>query len=72
MFVVTFTCDILAYSQNEEDYADHLRSFSQTIKARKLFGKFSKCEFQLWSHVTFLGHFVFSDGIRVDPQNFIQ
>ncbi|XP_070057403.1 uncharacterized protein [Nicotiana tomentosiformis] len=59
--------DILVYSRNREDHADHLRVVLQTFHQHKLYAKFSKCEFWLES-VTFLGHVVSSEGIKVDPQ----
>ncbi|KAH0646574.1 hypothetical protein KY284_034458 [Solanum tuberosum] len=67
MFVIVFIDDILIYSRNEEDHANHLRIVLQTLKDRELYAKFSKCEFWLKS-VAFLGHIVFSGGIRVDTQ----
>lgn len=45
MFVIVFNYNILVYSQTEEDYADHLRIVLQVLRDRKLFAKFSKCEF---------------------------
>ena len=38
----------------------------QRLREEKLYAKFSKCEFWLTS-VTFLGHVVSEEGIRVDP-----
>ncbi|KAG8485768.1 hypothetical protein CXB51_019099 [Gossypium anomalum] len=65
-FVVVFIDDILIYSQNESEHAEHLRMVLQILKENKLFAKFSKSEF--WLHeVGFLGHVVSGDGIRVDP-----
>ncbi|KAH0733004.1 hypothetical protein KY289_004192 [Solanum tuberosum] len=67
MFVIVFIDDILIYSRNEEDNAIHLRIVLQTLKDRELYAKFSKCEFWL-EPVTFLGHIVSGDGIRVNTQ----
>ena len=55
MFVVVFIDDILIYSKNEEDHAQHLRIVLQCLRDHKLYAKFSKCEFWLDS-VKFLGH----------------
>ena len=44
-FVVGFIDDILIYSKNEEDYADHLRVVLQRLRDHRLYAKFSKCEF---------------------------
>jgi hypothetical protein len=54
-FVVVFIDDILIYSKNEEEHAEHLRIVLQRLREHKLYAKFSKCEFWLDS-VKFLGH----------------
>ncbi|KAH0686116.1 hypothetical protein KY284_016669 [Solanum tuberosum] len=53
--------------RNEEEHASHLGVVLLTLKNHQLFAKFNKCEFWLQS-VAFLGHFVSSEGIRVDSQ----
>ncbi|KAA3465995.1 Retrotransposon protein [Gossypium australe] len=66
-FVVVFIDDILIYSCDETQQAEHLRIVLQTLRERQLYAKFSKCEF--WLHeVGFLGHIVSAAGIRVDPR----
>jgi hypothetical protein len=65
-FMVVFIDDILIYSKNEEDHAEHLHIVLTRLRERQLYAKFSKCEFWL-REVPFLGH-VLSDGrIMVDP-----
>ncbi|KAK9044452.1 hypothetical protein V6N11_058352 [Hibiscus sabdariffa] len=66
-FVVVFIDDILIYSQTKEEHAEHLRIVLQTLRDKQLFAKFSKCEFWL-NEVTFLGHVISADGIKVDPK----
>ncbi|KAK8671534.1 hypothetical protein V6N13_038128 [Hibiscus sabdariffa] len=66
-FVVVFIDDILVYSRSEAEHDDHLGIVLQTLKDNRLYAKLSKCEFWL-SEVTFLGHVVSADGVRVDPQ----
>jgi hypothetical protein len=56
-FVVVFIDDILIYSKNEEEHAEHLRVVLQRLQDHKLYAKFSKCEFWLDS-VKFLGHII--------------
>ncbi|KAA3477575.1 DNA/RNA polymerases superfamily protein [Gossypium australe] len=65
-FVVVFIDDILIYSRDESKHAKHLRILLKILRDKKLFTKFSKCEFWL-REVGFLGHIVSVEGIRVDP-----
>jgi hypothetical protein len=65
-FLVVFIDDILIYSKNPEDHANHLHIVLQRLRDHHLYAKFSKCEFWL-DTVKFLGHTISSDGISVDP-----
>ena len=65
-FVIVYIDDILVYFKTKEDHVRHLRIVLQRLREEKLYAKFSKCEFWLTS-VTFLGHVVSKEGIRVDP-----
>jgi hypothetical protein len=64
-FVVIFIDDILIYSKNEEEHAEHLRIVLSRLREHKLYAKFSKCEFWL-KKVPFLGDVLSSEGILVD------
>ena len=65
-FVVVFIDDILIYSKNDEEHAQHLWIVLARLREHKLYAKFSKCE--LWlDRVQFLGHVLTPDGISVDP-----
>ena len=65
-FVVVFIDDILVYSKDEQEHEQHLKIVLQTLREKKLFAKLSKCDFWL-KEVSFLGHIVSAQGIRVDP-----
>jgi hypothetical protein len=67
-FIVVFIDDIMIYSRNEEEHAEHLRIVLHCLKDHQLYSKFSKCEFWLDS-VKFLGHTISSEGIAIDPSN---
>nr|GFC55123.1 hypothetical protein [Tanacetum cinerariifolium] len=63
-FVIVFIDDILIYSKSEEEHEQHLRIVLDILRQKKLYAKFSKCEFWL-QQVAFLGHigkkFVWTD-----------
>jgi hypothetical protein len=65
-FVVIFIDDILIYSRNQEEHAEHLRIVLEVLREKKLYAKFSKCEFWL-SEIKFLGHVISQGGVSVDP-----
>ncbi|TYK02180.1 ty3-gypsy retrotransposon protein [Cucumis melo var. makuwa] len=64
-FVIVFIDDILIYSKTEAEHEGHLRMVLETLRANKLYAKFSKCEFWL-KQVSFLGHVVSKAGVSVD------
>ena len=66
-FVVVFIDDILMYSKDREDHDTHLRVVLETLRKEQLYAKLSKCEFWL-REVSFLGHIISEEGIRVDPK----
>jgi hypothetical protein len=65
-FVVVFIDDILIYSKNEEEHAQHLRIVLTRLREHQLYAKFSKCAFWL-EEIQFLGHVLSARGIAVDP-----
>ena len=66
LFVIVFIDDILIYSKSKKEHEEHLRMVLEMLREKKLYAKFSKCEFWLDS-VSFLGHVVSKDGMMVDP-----
>ncbi|GJU10169.1 putative reverse transcriptase domain-containing protein [Tanacetum coccineum] len=65
-FVIIFIDDILIYSKNKQEHAEHLKLILELLKKEQLYAKFSKCEFWI-PKVQFLGHVIDSQGIHVDP-----
>ena len=67
---MVFIDDILVYSQDQSEHAEHLRIVLQILRDIQLYAKFSKCEFWL-REVSFLGHIVSAEGVRVDPNKIL-
>ena len=65
-FVVVFIDDILIYSKNKKEHAEHLRVVLTRLREHQLYAKFSKCDFWL-KEVQFLGHVLSAEGVVVDP-----
>ncbi|GJX53213.1 putative reverse transcriptase domain-containing protein [Tanacetum coccineum] len=65
-FIIVFIDDILIYSKNKQEHAEHLKLILELLKKEQLYAKFSKCEFWI-PKVQFLGHVIDSQGIHVDP-----
>ena len=66
-FVVVFINDILIYSKSYVEHGEHHRIVLQTLRTHQLYAKLSKWEFWLNS-VSFLGHVISKEGVRVDPK----
>ena len=63
---MVFINDILVYSKDAQEHEQHLRIVMETLRKKKLYAKLSKCDF--WKKkVSFIGHIVSVEGIRVDP-----
>ena len=66
-FVIVFIDEILIYSKSHEEHEQHLKLVLERLRGRKLYAKFSKCQFWL-EQVAFLGHAVSKDGVSIDPE----
>nr|GEW12157.1 RNA-directed DNA polymerase homolog [Tanacetum cinerariifolium] len=65
-FVIVFIDDIIIYSRNKEEHANHLRIILELLRKEKLYAKLSKCDFWI-SVVQFLRHIIDNQGLYVDP-----
>ena len=57
LIVIVFIDDILIYSKSRKEHEEHLRIVMELLSEKRLYAKFSRCEFWLDS-VSFLGHVV--------------
>ena len=62
IFVLVFLDDILIYSANIEEHAEHLRKVLSILRKYRLFAKMSKCEFATET-VEFLGQQISKGGM---------
>jgi hypothetical protein len=65
-FVVVFIEDILIYSKNEEEHAQHLRIVLTCLREHQLYAKFSKCAFWL-EEIQFWDMYCLPGGLRWIP-----
>ena len=63
---MVFIDNILVYSRDEQEHKQHLQIVLQTLREKKLYAKLSKCDFWL-KEVSFLGHIVSAEDIKIDP-----
>jgi hypothetical protein len=64
-FVVVYLYDILVYSRNEGEHADHIRRTLMRLRQHKFFAKRRKCQFAQ-AEVEFLGHVLASKGLELN------
>ena len=61
VFVVVFIDDILVYSRNTKEHAEHLRLIFERLRKYQLFAKASKCTLHV-NEVEFLGQWITLEG----------
>ena len=64
--VIVFIDDILVYSHTVEEHELHLKVVLGKLREKRLYAKFSKCEFGS-EKLHFWGHVVSENRISVDP-----
>lgn len=64
--VIVYLDDVLIFSKTLEEHKEHLAAVLELLQKAKMFCKISKCHFAQ-REVSFLGHIVGADGIRMDP-----
>ncbi|XP_070013696.1 uncharacterized mitochondrial protein AtMg00860-like [Nicotiana sylvestris] len=57
----------MVYSRSQEVHEQHFSIVLHTLREKKLYAEFSKCEFWIDS-MAFLGNVAYSKGIKVDPK----
>nr|GEU88998.1 putative reverse transcriptase domain-containing protein [Tanacetum cinerariifolium] len=70
-FMIIFINDILIYSKSKQEHEEHLKLILELLKKKKLYAKFSKCEFWI-PKVQFLGHVIDSQGLVGYYRRFIE
>jgi hypothetical protein len=65
--LLVFINVILVYLKTEEENEEHLKIVLQTLRKHKLYEKFDKWNFYQ-SRIQYLGHVIFEEGTRVDPE----
>ncbi|MGL5500526.1 MAG: reverse transcriptase/ribonuclease H family protein, partial [Plesiomonas shigelloides] len=69
-FVLVYLDDILVYSRNVEEHKRHLRIVLSTLRAHQFYAKREKCQIGK-SELSYLGHIVSKEGLRVDPKKIV-
>jgi hypothetical protein len=66
-FVVVYLDDILIFSKTAKEHLSHLRQVLQTLRENQFYANPKKCDF-MKEEISFLGHQVSANGLKVDPE----
>jgi hypothetical protein len=70
-FVVVYLDDILIFSKTAKEHLSHLRQVLQTLRENQFYANPKKCD-STKEEISFLGHRVSVNGLKVDPEKFEQ
>eukprot|EP00878_Enallax_costatus_P006882 GHUV01007210.1.p1 GENE.GHUV01007210.1~~GHUV01007210.1.p1 ORF type:complete len:1163 (-),score=135.24 GHUV01007210.1:586-4074(-) len=65
-FVLVYLDDILVFSKDEKEHAQHLEQVLQILRENKLTAAHGKCNFYQ-KEALYLGHIISGEGIKADP-----
>ncbi|QRV96453.1 Retrotransposable element Tf2 protein [Ceratobasidium sp. AG-Ba] len=65
--VVVYMDDILIFSENEEEHAEHVKEVLRILRENNLYAKLAKCEFFV-KRVIFLGLVITPEGISMEEE----
>jgi hypothetical protein len=65
--VVDYLDDILIFSKTAEEHLSHLRQLLQTLRENQFYANPKKCDY-MKEEISFLGHRVGANGLKVDPE----
>jgi hypothetical protein len=63
---IVYLDDILIYSENEEEYTQHIYCILKQLQQNNLYANLTKCAFDVYK-VDFLGYIVDLQGVRIEP-----
>jgi hypothetical protein len=66
-FVIVYLDDILIFSKTAKEHLSHLRQVLQALRENQFYANPKKCDF-MKEEISFLGHRVSANGLKVDPQ----
>jgi hypothetical protein len=66
-FVVVYLDDILIFSKTAKEHLSHLRQNLQTLRENRFYANPKKCDY-MKEEISFLGHRVSANGLKVDPE----
>jgi hypothetical protein len=66
-FVVVYLDDILIFSKTAKENLSHLKQVSQTLRENQFYANPKNCDF-MKEEISFLGHRVSANGLKVDPK----